>query len=258
MCLIAIGWQLRPDYPLILAANRDEFFARPATPAAFWSDHPALLAGRDLEQGGTWLGITRSGRLAAVTNYREGQRRRTGQRSRGWLVRDFLVSDAAPSAFVAELDRARNLFDGFNLLAGTLTELYYYSNRAGQLVSVSPGAHALSNHLLDTPWPKVTRAREAITALADAPGSDLPQALFALLSDRQAPPDEALPDTGIGQERERVLSTAFIRGADYGTRCSTVLLVDHTGRMHFEEYSYAADGAVTAHRRFEVFVPTPA
>lgn len=258
MCLIAIGWQLRPDYPLLLAANRDEFFARPAAPATFWSDHPRLLAGRDLEQGGTWLGITRSGRLAAVTNYREGRRSRSGQRSRGWLVRDFLLSDVAPGAFLAELDQDRHEFDGFNLLAGTLTELYYYSNRTGRLTAVSPGAHALSNHLLDTPWPKVARAREGIAALADVPASGLPEALFALLSDREIPPDDALPDTGIGQDWERVLSTAFIRGSDYGTRCSTVLMVDHTGRAHFEEYSYAPEGAVTAHRRFEVPLTLPA
>ncbi len=252
MCLIAVGWKLRPDYPLILAANRDEFFARTAAPAAFWTDHPQLLAGRDLEQGGTWLGITRAGRLAAVTNYREGRRRRNGSRSRGWLVRDYLLSEAAPETFLGSVDETRADYDGFNLLAGTPTQLCYYSNRTGETIAVAPGAHALSNHLLNTPWPKVTRARDGLAALAQTPPGELTGALFALLSDRELPPQDRLPDTGVGAEWERALSTAFIRVGDYGTRCSTVVLVDAAGHTTFEEISYAADGTVAARRRYEL------
>ena len=252
MCLIAVGWRLREDYPLILAANRDEFFARPAAPAAFWQDHAEILAGRDLLQGGTWLGLTRSGRLAAVTNYRDGRRARAGRLSRGWLVRDYLLSEQQPSSFLAQVRETADQYDGFNLIAGTPSALFHYSNRGTEVTTLAPGAHALSNHLLNTPWPKVQRARQALAALADSPAAALPEALFALLADRTSASDDALPDTGVGLEWERVLSTAFIQATDYGTRCSTVLLVDRTGRARFEERSFAPDGTTLAHRLHEV------
>lgn len=252
MCLIAVGWRLREDYPLMLAANRDELFARAAAPAAFWRDHSDLLAGQDLLQGGTWLGLTRSGRLAAVTNYREGRRERTGLLSRGWLVRDYLLSKQAPSSFLAQVRATADQYDGFNLIAGTPSALFHYSNRGAQVTALPPGAHGLSNHLLNTPWPKVQRARTALAALADSPAAELPEALFALLADRSAAQDEALPDTGIALEWERLLSTAFIQTPEYGTRCSTVMLVDRTGQTRFEERSFAADGTTLAHRRYDL------
>jgi len=234
MCLIAIGWKLRDDYPLMLAANRDELFSRPAAPAAFWDDQPEILAGRDLLQGGTWLGLTRTGRVAAVTNYRDGRRPKVGTRSRGWLVRDYLLADDTPAGFLAQVRATADQYDGFNLIAGTRSELFHYSNRGAPATPLPAGAHGLSNHLLNTPWPKVQRAREALTALADAPADTLSAGLFALLADESSAPDDALPDTGVGLELERVLSTAFIRTANYGTRCSTVLLVDRTGRARFD------------------------
>jgi uncharacterized protein with NRDE domain len=258
MCLIALSWWVREDYPLILAANRDEFFARPTAAAQYWHDHAEILAGRDLEQGGTWLGLTRSGRLAAVTNFRDGQRRLGGQRSRGWLVRDYLLSDLDAPIFLQRVDEAAEHYDGFNLLAGTHRQLFHYSNRTGAITPLAPGVHAVSNHLLNTPWPKVERAREILRGLADAPAAELPDALFALLADRSQPPDEALPDTGIGLQWERVLSTVFIRSQDYGTRCSTVLLIDRTGRACLEERTFAPDSTLIARRCYEVRLPDPA
>jgi uncharacterized protein with NRDE domain len=252
MCLIAVGWKLREDYPLMLAANRDEYFARPSAPADFWDDHVQILAGRDMQQGGTWLGLSRRGRFAAVTNFRGGHHAKLGQRSRGWLVRDYLLSPEAPSAFLGGVHAAADYYDGFNLIAGTSRGVFHYSNRNREITALSPGAHGLSNHLLNTPWPKVQRAREGLAALAHAPPSVLVQGLFSLLADRTLPADEALPDTGIGLERERLLSTAFIRSAEYGTRCSTVLLIDRSGHVQFEERTFAADGAEVARRRHEL------
>jgi uncharacterized protein with NRDE domain len=258
MCLIGLSWRVREDYPLILAANRDEFFTRPAAAAHYWHDHREILAGRDLEQGGTWLGLTRSGRVAAVTNFRDGTRSRSGQRSRGWLVRDYLLSDLDALAFLQRVDDGATQYDGFNLLAGTHKQLFHYSNRTGAVTPLGPGVHGLSNHLLNTPWPKVARARETLLGLTDVPARDLPEALFALLADRSQPPDEALPDTGIGLDRERVLSTVFIQSQDYGTRCSTVLLIDRTGRACLEERSFAPDSTLIARRCYTVKLPDPA
>jgi uncharacterized protein with NRDE domain len=252
VCLIVVGWQLREDYPLILAANRDEFFARPAAPADFWEDHGNVLAGRDSEQGGTWLGLTRSGRLAAVTNFRSGRRQRIGTRSRGWLVRDYLLSDQQPREFIAHVHASAEHYDGFNLIAGTQQGLFHYSNRSAEIIALPPGTHGLSNHLLNTPWPKVQRARQGLAALADSPARALPEALFELLADRTPAPDETLPDTGIGLEWERTLSTAFIQTPEYGTRCSTVVLFDRSGRAYLEEHSFAPDGSRLAHRRHEL------
>jgi uncharacterized protein with NRDE domain len=258
MCLIAVGWRLRADYPLMLAANRDEVFTRPTAPAGFWADCPDILAGRDLQQGGTWLGLTRSGRIAAVTNFRDGGRARLGQRSRGWLVRDYLLSELEPSSFLSHVRTAANQYDGFNLLAGTPRGLFHYSNRGTEVTPLPAGAHGLSNHLLNTPWPKVERARRGLAALADSPPDELADALFALLADTTLPTDEALPDTGIGLEWERVLSTALIRTPDYGTRSSTVLLVDRRGRARFEERSFAPDGSILVHRHHELELSEPA
>ena len=249
---IVVGWRLREDYPLMLAANRDEFFARPAAPADFWEDHPGILAGRDLLQGGTWLGLTRSGRFAAVTNFRDGRRARAGQRSRGWLVRDYLLSEQQPAGFLAQVRASAHEYDGFNLLAGTLRGLFHYSNHGTEVTAVPAGAHGLSNHLLNTPWPKVQRARQGLAALADDSGPCAGRSTLRAARRSDSSADEALPDTGIGLEWERLLSTALIRSAEYGTRCSTVLLVDRTGRARFEERTFAPDGSTLAQRRHDL------
>lgn len=252
MCLIALGVGLRSDVPLMLAANRDEFFARHTQPAEFWPDSPHVLAGRDLEQGGTWLGLTRSGRVAAVTNFREGGKPRSGQRSRGWLVRDYLLYDQPPERYLSDVHEAAAQYDGFNLLVGAGERLYHYSNKSGTATPLTRGVHGLSNHLLDTPWPKVERARSRVAALADAPRRVLIDRLFELLADDSPAPDEELPRTGVPVGWERALSSAFIRTQDYGTRSSTVILVHANNETVFEERSFAPDGSQTSLRQYRL------
>jgi uncharacterized protein with NRDE domain len=170
-------------------------------------------------------------------------------------VRDYLLSEHPPAEFLTHVHGTADEYDGFNLIAGTQNGLFHYSNRSAEITPLPAGAHGLSNHLLNTPWPKVQRARQALDALANAPADALPAGLFALLADDSAAPDESLPDTGVGLDLERLLSTAFIRAPDYGTRCSTVLLVHRAGRARFEERSFAPDGTISAHRRHDLQLP---
>ena len=236
MCLILIAWQTREDRPLVVAANRDEFFARPAAPAAFWHDAPQILAGRDLEAGGTWLGITRHGRFAALTNFRDPQRQLPDKRSRGELVANFLCGTATPAEYAHALEPGAKRYNGFNLLIADRRELRYVSNAGGGSSALAPGVYGLSNHLLDTPWPKVARARSQLTdSLAAIPHTE---PLFAMLRDEAIAPDEHLPRTGVSLEWERLLSAAFVRSPDYGTRCSTVLTLSSDGAVDFEERGF--------------------
>ncbi len=261
MCLILLAHKTHPDYPLVLAANRDESYARPTAPAAFWNDYPHIYGGRDLEQGGTWLGITRSGRIAAVTNFRDGNAPRSSSRSRGELVANYLRGSQCAANYLAQVTRDAHAYNGFNLIAGDLDELHYLSNRGGQVTVITPGIHGLSNHLLDTPWPKVERGRKILGELVRGSAQELIDGLFALLADRTAAPDDALPQTGVGLPRERVLSPAFIVTPAYGTRSSTVILVDNHGQVVFIERSFG-DGGKPGHTvtgRFSLeTAPTPA
>ncbi len=246
MCLIALAWKAHPDFPLVVAANRDEWRARPTAPADWWEGRPGLLAGRDLEAGGTWMGVTKDGRFCAVTNFRDPSDKRGNARSRGELVADFLSGRDAPAAWCAKLAARAGDYNGFNLLAGEGESLVYFGSREGEAREVEPGIHALSNHLLDEPWPKVRRAREAMgRAVA---GGD--ETLFAMLSDATPGSDEELPDTGVGLAWERRLSPALIAGEEYGTRTSTVLRVGADGRARFEERTRNATGTVTDSRIF--------
>ena len=243
MCLILLAWRVHPDYPLVVAANRDEFFARPTAPAGFWADAPEIFAGRDLEAGGTWLGATRRGRFAALTNYRDPARIRRGTPSRGELVAAFLQGEAAPADYVARLRPRAGDYNGFNLLVGDGRDMHYFSNVAeesGHIGPLAPNVYGLSNHLLDTPWPKVARGKSALTAALDA----LPEAepLFELLRDDHQAADEELPRTGVSLEWERLLSAAFIRSPAYGTRSSTVVLRDTAGNTTFIEQTWDRDG----------------
>jgi uncharacterized protein with NRDE domain len=257
MCLILLAWRTRDDYPLVLAANRDEFYGRPSAPAQFWEDQPGVLGGRDLEKGGTWLAVSRSGRLAAVTNYREGRSRRAAARSRGELVADFVAGTDEPERYLARLASSRADYDGFNLLVGSLWDgMAYYSNRGGAPHGLQPGVHGLSNHLLNSPWPKVERGKAGLLDLLAAPEHELVPALFSLLEDQTPPPDHLLPDTGVGHAWERVLSTAFIRTPDYGTRCTTVIVADARGQVRFIEHTHGV-GTTAAQRREYAFRASP-
>ena len=235
MCLIAFAWKAHPEYSLVVAANRDEWHDRPAAPAAWWSDHPDVLAGRDLKAGGTWLGITRNGRFAALTNFRDPSDRKTDAPTRGKLVSDFLIGDMSAREYLLALRERAGGFQGFNLLVGDGESLHYLSSRIGEILSVPPGVHALSNHTLNEPWPKVEKAKSAMgeALQGEMPWEARQMAIYALLSDAAPAPDEVLPDTGVGLEWERVLSPAMIVGENYGTRCSTVLSVARNGSISF-------------------------
>jgi uncharacterized protein with NRDE domain len=237
VCLILFAHRVHPDYPLLLVGNRDEFYARPTAPADFWADAPEILAGRDLAGGGTWLGITRRGRLAAVANFRQPAEFHRQGLSRGQLTVDFLRGKSAPQAYLETLARQDDRYKGFNLLVGDGDELAYYSNRERVIRLLPPGIYGASNALLDTPWPKVAQGKAALRALL-ASGPPAPEALLAILADTARPPDALLPDTGVGLERERLLASRFILSPDYGTRASTVILIDRTGELTFVERTF--------------------
>jgi uncharacterized protein with NRDE domain len=251
MCLVLIALDSHPEYSLIVAANRDEFYDRPTAPAGFWADAPSVLAGRDLKAGGTWLGIDRKGRIAAVTNYRQGERERPADRSRGRLVSDFLTGEVGAREHIERVKGEAGLYNGFNLIAGDAGGLFYYSNREGQVRSLAPAVYGLSNHLLDTPWPKVAATKSAFGAVLKGGASELTAELFALLSDRSRAADDLLPSTGIGRDWERLLSSAFIATDQYGTRCSTVVLVGRDGRIVFVERNFGRRGGPGEEARYE-------
>jgi uncharacterized protein with NRDE domain len=237
MCLIAVAWQVHPDYPLIVLANRDEFYARPAAPARFWAEAPQVLAGRDLSAGGTWLGVTRQGRFAALTNVREPGMPQ-GERSRGLIVSTYLLGSEPAADYVARTTAEGAAYSGFNLLASDGDSLWWTSNRGAGPRQLEPGVYLLSNHLLDTPWPKVELLRAGLMAQLPHPE---PEALLALLQDEREAADIDLPDTGIGLAMERLLSAPFIRSAQYGTRASTVLMAGHD-RIRFMEQGHGPEG----------------
>jgi uncharacterized protein with NRDE domain len=253
MCLILLAFGIHPDYSLIVAANRDEFYDRPTVRAGFWKDAPRVLAGRDLKAGGTWLGIDRGGRFAAVTNHRQGQREPGAPRSRGHLVSEYLTGPVDGQAHMARVERDAELYNGFNLIAGDVGALFYFSNRDGGVRALKPGVYGLSNHLLDSPWPKVTAGKSGLSALLTG-GSELLPSLFGLLADRRQAPDAVLPRTGMSPEWERLLSSAFIASEAYGTRSSTVVLVGRDSRVQFEERSFGPDGKSEATVRHEFVV----
>ncbi len=250
MCLILLAAQAHPRFPLIVAANRDEAFARPSAAAAFWQDHPEVFAGRDLEHGGTWLGLSTEGRFAALTNYRQRAPRLRAPRSRGELTRDFLTSQISPNAYVRGVAPYGPVdYNGFSLICGTPEDLWFYSNRGPGAERIRPGVHGLSNHLLDEPWPKVTRGIAELGSLLDSDESELTQRLLDLMSERTPAPDHLLPATGIEPDRERARSAAFIEGETYGTRASTVVLVAASGETLFIERTYEAGGKFTGEIR---------
>jgi uncharacterized protein with NRDE domain len=242
MCLILFASGTHTRFPLIVAANRDEAYVRPSAPAHFWNDAPAVYAGRDLEQGGTWLGLTRSGRFAAITNYRQAEPRRAGTRSRGDLTRAFLTGTEHPERYLARVAKRAGEYNGFSLIVGTPGELYFYSNRGSEPAPIAPGVHGLSNHLLDEPWPKVLRGIDALEAVMDKREADITAALAAALADREPAPDDFLRATGANLERDRLRSAAFIPDDAYGTRASTIVLVGAEGDVLFRESRFGPRG----------------
>lgn len=248
MCLILLAWRAHADYPLVVAANRDEFFARRTAAADFWDDAPQVLAGRDLEAGGTWLGVTRTGRFAALTNFRDPARNKAGAPSRGQLVSRFLTGMQSPGDYLHELESGAARYNGFNLVFGDRDSLWCFSNCGEGERQLGPGVYGLSNHLLDTPWPKVARGKSALSAALHALPDERP--LFGLLRDDSIAPDDLLPRTGISLEWERLLSAAFISTAGYGTRSATVLMMNASGEVRFVEQAFLPEALPGERREF--------
>lgn len=237
MCLIVVGWRVHPDYPLVVAANRDEFYPRPTMAAAHWPDAPQVIGGIDLEAGGTWLGITETGRFAAVTNVREPNMAK-GACSRGALTRDFLLSDLSAADYVQQIDG--QLYSGFNLLLSDGESLVYGSNRDGQARTLPPGIYGLSNHLLDSPWPKLLQAKQRFSAALQHLPTEA--AFFELLADQTIVADAILPQTGVPLEWERLLSAVFVKSENYGTRASTLAWQRADGVVKLHEESFGPNG----------------
>ena len=250
MCLILFAWRAHPDYRLVLAANRDEFHERPTLAADFWPQQPGLLAGRDLQAGGTWLGVTRSGRFAAVTNFREPLEPEIPlERSRGELVTDFLAGEQPPLEHAQGLRASGTNYRGFNLLLGTPESLAYASNRHVRPSEVAAGCHGLSNHLLDTDWPKVRSGRARLGRLLEGARVD-PEALFDLLTEHSLVPGDMPARAGDSAIRRHLMNHYFIVSPVYGTRSSTVVLMDRRGRVTFIERRFAPDGSESGASRY--------
>jgi uncharacterized protein with NRDE domain len=243
MCLILFAFRAHPDFPLVVAANRDESYRRPTLKAAFWQDHPDIFGGRDLDMGGTWMSLTRGGRFAAITNFRDGAPKGVWPRSRGNLAKDYLLGASEAPAYLDAVAASAGEYAGFSMLAGDLMRLCYFSNYGKGVVKVTPGVHGLSNHLLDTPWPKVVEGRDALGDWLKRPSHERSDELFDMLADRHVAPENQLPDTGVGIAREKQLGPKFIAIDDrYGTRASTVIMVDALNNVTYTERSFGARG----------------
>lgn len=252
MCLILLAWKNAPGTRLIVAANRDEWFARPANPVTYWNDHPSILAGRDRQAGGTWLGVSRTGRFAALTNFRNPSGMRSDAPSRGELVAEFLSGDASAEDFMRSLQSRAPAYNGFSLLASDEKRMFCYSNHDHGMTEVTPGVHGLSNHLLDTPWPKVVKGCAKLAELDQRPFNA--DDYLALMDDSVPTAERDLPGTGVDAESERRLSSLRILAGDYGTRCTSVVRITDTGVLEFSERTYRADGSTSGevHHRLSI------
>ncbi len=245
MCLILLSYDTHPLYRMVLAANRDEYYRRPTAPAAFLDNAPDILGGLDLKHNGMWLGITRTGRLAAITNYRDPGLDMSNAPSRGFLVKEFLFGKESPQNYLQHIKSVGDQYNGFNLLVGDRTELFYYSNRGNRIQKIKPGTYGLSNHLLDTPWPKIAKGKDTLKRLLENNKKVNPENIFAMLRDGVFPPDDLLPDTGVDLEWERTLSPLFITSEIYGTRSSSIVLIERNGEITFMERTFIPDGGVS-------------
>ncbi|GGD54697.1 NRDE family protein [Lacimicrobium alkaliphilum] len=252
MCILFIAVNKNPHYPLVIAANRDEFFARPTAQSGFWPDSPEVLAGKDLEAGGSWMGVTTHGRIAALTNIRDPKRMVANRKSRGKLVLDYLKQAehaATPKGYLQWLEQCREAFNGYNLLFGQYrpgsgVQLNVYNNHTNSHTTLDTGIYGLSNADINSPWPKTSRGVQALSANLDNIQPE-DERLFSILKDAQQANDADLPETGIPREWEKQLSSIFIRGEDYGTRSSTLLLMDNKGHLHWSERTFNNQGEAT-------------
>ncbi|WP_232319175.1 NRDE family protein [Sporosarcina ureae] len=257
MCLLAFQLQSHPKYQLVMMANRDEAYGRPTAPANFWSDYPDILAGRDLEQMGTWLGINTQGKVAALTNYRDFALPQTGKFSRGHIVSSYLQSNLSAHDFMEQLHTHREDYAGCNVLVGSAEEMFYYSNIEQSIQQLPNGTHGLSNALLNTPWPKVDKTKALLAEYLQQVETIDRDILFGMMQRAERFPTELLPDTGVGEDLESLLSSIFIASKDYGTRCTTVLTIDQENHVEFEERTYEKGAFITA-QKFSFHIEKPA
>ncbi len=250
MCLLLIGIDAHPVYNLIIAANRDEFYNRPTLSAGFWIEAPLILAGKDLKEGGTWMGITKNGRFAALTNYRDIPAIKENAPSRGHLVSDFLMNDNSVNDYLDTVSAKGDVYNGYNLILGDFQQLYYYSNINMQVIKLETGIYGLSNHLIDTDWFKVRESKKAFNEILGKEVLNL-NSFFSLLTDQRNADKNDLPDTGVGKEFEKILSPAFITSPVYGTRCSTLILVDREKHVTFIERTYKQSPVVFDEKEYE-------
>ena len=269
MCLAVLSLQPDSDWQWVIVANRDEAHERPSADMQPWEQDPSILAGRDLRAGGSWLGVRSDGRFALLTNYREPGRQRPDAPSRGHLVEQFLKGPASIQDYLQALEVPAGRYNGFNLLLGQAADWFHASNRADMWARrIAPGTYGLSNALFDTPWPKVLLTRQAVEqqlrksrSVSDFPNrisgssheqlhGDLADLLSDIFSDKNPAPDDILPETGVGLERERMLSSPFIVSPGYGTRCTTVVMQHRDGQLMAQETTYFPDGAVCSKSRW--------
>lgn len=250
MCLIFVSIRNHPVYKIVIAANRDEFYARKTAPAQWWKDYPEVVGGRDLEAGGTWMAMTKTGKISLITNYRDLKNINPSAPTRGQLVSDYLENDSVAEIYCREVEKKGRQYNGFNLLTGTADELWYVSNYKEGVEKLSPGFYGLSNKLLDSPWPKLLRGKERLKPVLEEQTIH-PDELLDVLNDETRAKDEDLPDTGVGLERERALSSMFIKSPGYGTRCSTAVLIDHNDHVIFVERVYDLKDFSFSSNRFE-------
>ena len=250
MCLIFLSFNQHPDYPLIIAANRDEFYDRPASSIGLWPEYPNILAGKDLTGGGTWFGVTKSGYFAMLTNYRDMANIKANAPTRGKLVLDYLAGEFDASNYLLALDASASLYNGYNIILGTLNDPWYYSNQNHELFRLGTGLYGLSNALLDTKWPKVETGKDKFKQIIEGESLDF-EALFSFMYDKTLAPDDKLPDTGIGYEKEKLLSSMFIELPGYGTRNTTLLVRDKDDNVQIIERTYTQPDDSTSELKFE-------
>ena len=251
MCILFIAVEQHPDYPLIIAANRDEFLNRPTRPSGFWQSHPDMLAGKDLQAGGTWMGMTKSGRISALTNVRDPQTIDPNAISRGELVTRFLTTDVNSTEYLETIRESKERYNGYNLLFGPWNNLMVYNNHQDSIHKLERGVYGLSNADLNSPWPKINKGMDALESYCQTPERVDIDHLFELLRDTTQAKDEFLPKTGVPIDWERRLSSIFIQSPEYGTRSSTVFLIDHSGRVFWEEHSYDNQGQCQDVKNFQ-------
>lgn len=254
MCLLLFSFNKHPDYPVILAANRDEFFERPTEAASFWKDYPSILAGRDLRKSGSWMGVNKDGRIAAVTNYREPSQNKADAISRGALVSEYLQGNESAEDYIQKVMLQSHAYDEFNLLVGDKQSLLFFCSVEEDYQTLKPGLYGISNGKLDSPWPKVEKGKAALGNIIHASEKPEAEKLFELLADKKIAADSELPSTGVSIEWERRLSPLFVNSEGYGTRSSTVLLIDRQGEVFFSERSFDNEGQAIDTRSYEFII----